>query len=337
MSLDGGKTWITLKTFPHDAGLLASGTCSTCGYTSPLAPQPTEEPAPEDTYRYVSISDTQHAHQVSHDGGVTWENESVSSHSEDSLAGKGACPQCGFTKKSSDPGTKTDPKEKTSDSQTKGASEAALDNADRRKDSYGGHYYIIVDESVRWDVAADAAEEAGGYLAVINSKEEEQFITGLSDSQDTLWIGAFCLDTGWMWISAEDWGYENWQSGYPVDESANPCAAFSGSDWVNLPMEESAAIDGFIVEFDSADDVNAIAINLDSAIQTKKAAVEEIPAAIDVPDAPAEDVEEEAEEQGGVSLATLIVVLAVVVVGAGIVYMLLPKKKGNSQKTEEKE
>jgi hypothetical protein len=80
------------------------------------------------------------------------------------------------------------------------------------------HTYRVVVSDKSWDEARDAAEEDGGYLAVITSRAEEKKIikkikkTGI----DFAWIGAYTeMDDDGVtayWITGEDFDYSNWFS-----------------------------------------------------------------------------------------------------------------------------
>lgn len=98
------------------------------------------------------------------------------------------------------------------------------------------HYYEAIElpnGGVNWSQAKALAEEAGGYLASITSKEENAFVFSLIDN-DKFWytwddthngvksgpfLGGFQSKEddqsdnpkqGWQWVSGEPWSYENW-------------------------------------------------------------------------------------------------------------------------------
>jgi hypothetical protein len=96
-----------------------------------------------------------------------------------------------------------------------------------------GHYYraVLVPDGISWPNAAAAAQAAGGYLATINSAEENAFVFNLIDNSiywktvgdDTRgpWLGGFQPvgsaepDGGWSWITGEPFAYTNWAPGEP--------------------------------------------------------------------------------------------------------------------------
>ncbi|MDD4032799.1 MAG: SUMF1/EgtB/PvdO family nonheme iron enzyme, partial [Bacteroidales bacterium] len=87
------------------------------------------------------------------------------------------------------------------------------------------HYYELVEvpEGLTWDQAKIAAETATlngipGYLATINSAEENSFIVEYYQNviQGSAWIGGDqesgkAADQGWRWVTGEPWTYTNWR------------------------------------------------------------------------------------------------------------------------------
>lgn len=103
------------------------------------------------------------------------------------------------------------------------------------------HYYEAVylpSGNLNWFQAAYLAEDAGGYLATLTSKEENDFVFSLVDEEKYFWkfpkydgnpqrmnhyeikIGPFLGGYqpegspepagGWQWLSGESWQYTNW-------------------------------------------------------------------------------------------------------------------------------
>jgi len=103
------------------------------------------------------------------------------------------------------------------------------------------HYYLAValQSIITWFNADSAAQEAGGYLASILSKEENEFVYSLVDSPQFWanpfatnlyngpWLGGFQLPgsvepaDGWNWTSGEPWSYSRWYPGEPDDLGLN--------------------------------------------------------------------------------------------------------------------
>jgi hypothetical protein len=100
------------------------------------------------------------------------------------------------------------------------------------------HYYqaaYVPTKNVSWVQAAVLAESLGGYLASSTSLEENNFLFSLVNDEKFFWefpddytpdshyrikIGPFLggtkvdgsteSKTGWVWLSGEEWNYENW-------------------------------------------------------------------------------------------------------------------------------
>lgn len=146
------------------------------------------------------------------------------------------------------------------------------------------HRYTVVHapRGISWDGAADAAREAGGYLATITSAAESDFVFALVDdprywslaphgSQFGPWLGgrrsvnAGRVETGWEWVTGEPFDYPNWETPpeTPVLEPNNQagdeaclhrmrhgrrCGAWS--DYMHAPTGSAMPVVSFVVEFD---------------------------------------------------------------------------------------
>ena len=101
------------------------------------------------------------------------------------------------------------------------------------------HYYEVVyiqSGNLNWYQAGFLAQEAGGYLVSINSKEENDFIHNLIKNKKIFWhslkntnkesiatfIGAYKIknpkitENKWAWLSGEKWGYDNWEENLDI-------------------------------------------------------------------------------------------------------------------------
>jgi len=103
-----------------------------------------------------------------------------------------------------------------------------------------GHFYEAVRVNISiwisWQESNEAAlalshNGLNGHLATFTSAEEDQwFVENVLDTQDgtfedrVYYIGGWGADdiindggrTGWIWITGESWGYENWAPGEPT-------------------------------------------------------------------------------------------------------------------------
>lgn len=101
-----------------------------------------------------------------------------------------------------------------------------------------GHGYEVVQWGGSWEIGNTLAQLRGGYLATITSAAENDFVVSLirspefwnvlenstgPDWWDGPWIGGLqdnprALDTGWKWVTGEEFSYTNWHPGQPDDQ-----------------------------------------------------------------------------------------------------------------------
>ncbi|MBP7583879.1 MAG: C-type lectin domain-containing protein [Spirochaetes bacterium] len=83
----------------------------------------------------------------------------------------------------------------------------------------GTHTYCAYREYVTWHEAKQRCGDAGGYLAVINSMEENEAIWELLGGtwEHSFWTGLNdrALEGSWQWASGETARYGNWRPGQP--------------------------------------------------------------------------------------------------------------------------
>jgi len=75
---------------------------------------------------------------------------------------------------------------------------------------FGGHTYALFADKVSWHVAKWACEAMGGYLACVESKEEDQFINQLCNGKDA-WLGGTDeeWEGDWRWVNGAPMKYKN--------------------------------------------------------------------------------------------------------------------------------
>jgi hypothetical protein len=83
-----------------------------------------------------------------------------------------------------------------------------------------GHCYRVAFENYTFAEARDACHAAGGHLATISSKEENDFLRDLHDGEH--WIGATdgrddnTPGAGtYRWVTDEPWTFSEWEEGQP--------------------------------------------------------------------------------------------------------------------------
>ena len=115
---------------------------------------------------------------------------------------------------------------------------------------FSGHSYQLVTTGASYATAKSAAVDAGGYLVIINSQAENDFVYGLLSNAGIttaaadgggaqyVWIGASDATTEgtWQWVDGSSVGpYTNWGSGSlgsePDDYQGQDYAAIGLSSW----------------------------------------------------------------------------------------------------------
>jgi hypothetical protein len=85
----------------------------------------------------------------------------------------------------------------------------------RTQDGGNGHWYMAVQDVVRWETARVAAIARGGHLATVTSAAENGFAWGLTAGTNS-WLGGYQADgacepgCGWTWVTGESWDYSSW-------------------------------------------------------------------------------------------------------------------------------
>ena len=94
----------------------------------------------------------------------------------------------------------------------------------RVDDGGNGHWYQVASTPLPWTAARDYAETRGSHLVTVTSASEQGFLWSLASPVspiDDIWIGAnqapgSCEPgCGWRWVTDEPFGYVNWDSTEP--------------------------------------------------------------------------------------------------------------------------
>lgn len=122
---------------------------------------------------------------------------------------------------------------------------------------YGGHHYAITSDRCTWDEAKQFAVEQGGYLVIIDSQEENNFIRDTyriplkAEKEDILWIGlSDVAEEGiFIWVNGEIPTYTNWSSGEPNNDYGTQHYGHMYLDgtWDDVEVKDCYAI----IEFDN--------------------------------------------------------------------------------------
>jgi hypothetical protein len=133
---------------------------------------------------------------------------------------------------------------------------------------------------ITWTNANRAAAKAGGYLATIASKDENdavfkaiddaKFWSTTSTRADGPWIGGlqFSGSTepagGWVWGEIELTTYRNWSAGKPDNQSGADRMHYGGktigSTWAD--SVSSAKMRGYVIEYSNATVINTIGLKM---------------------------------------------------------------------------
>ena len=107
------------------------------------------------------------------------------------------------------------------------------------QETYEGHTYELVTEMMYWEDAKVYAESEGGYLVVITSAGENNFVCSLARQvqgsyNNNIWIGLTDANTegSFTWVNGEAFSYSNWLPGQPDSMD-------SGEDYVQLLSSSS--------------------------------------------------------------------------------------------------
>ena len=86
---------------------------------------------------------------------------------------------------------------------------------------FGGHRYRLVPSAKSWNEAEAFARQEGGYLVVIGSQQEQDYIESLlkgacNGSLPATWIGLKKTEGGeWRWVEGENSSFFYWREGEP--------------------------------------------------------------------------------------------------------------------------
>jgi hypothetical protein len=81
-----------------------------------------------------------------------------------------------------------------------------------------GHWYWRNPAVVEWNTASSAANALGADLASITSQFENIFIQNMLPPGSAAYIGGIRENTGWRWVTGEQWSFTSWNPGEPNGE-----------------------------------------------------------------------------------------------------------------------
>ena len=101
--------------------------------------------------------------------------------------------------------------------------------------AYGDHhYYIYSGEKCTWDEALSQCLDQGGYLAVINDPDENEFLYQymVDGGHEQAFFGLSMQDGDWEYIAGDTSDFRDW--GYNSKEQKQPNNADEGFTQVSL-------------------------------------------------------------------------------------------------------
>lgn len=114
---------------------------------------------------------------------------------------------------------------------------------------FEGHTYLVVkDSSIGWHEAEIKCEEMGGYLAVITSEEENNFVFNLVSSAGIpCWLGGTDeeVEGVWEWVTGEPWDYCPSKFDNRGGVQHYLVINYSGEAWWDDQSEKSTSSNGF--------------------------------------------------------------------------------------------
>ena len=128
--------------------------------------------------------------------------------------------------------------------------------------TFGGHRYQFSPEKLDWDEARAAAESAGGHLATITSKEENEwvlqtFVAKLLEGR-MLWLGGTSNNPTrtWTWITGEPFTFTAWGANEPGGSDIEFALCFSSMNkgWGDIRSNGVGLVDrrgGYLIEWDT--------------------------------------------------------------------------------------
>ena len=122
---------------------------------------------------------------------------------------------------------------------------------------FNHHYYKVFSGEYTWSEAEKQCEEQGGHLVTITSEGEQNFINSLINSDSCVWIGGKRNTKNvWVWVTGEEWKYENWAPGEPNNSSnmisnENRVVIWNNSgQWNDLNDKNIEEQNGFVCEWE---------------------------------------------------------------------------------------
>ena len=116
-------------------------------------------------------------------------------------------------------------------------------NIPQKAVTFQGHSYYIYDDGCEsWDEAKKCCESRGGYLAVINSSEENEFLFDymLEDNKDEVFFGYTDQEQEgtWKWVAGNESTFTDWGINNAGEQEPNADSVYENYAHMNSTMHD---------------------------------------------------------------------------------------------------
>ena len=122
--------------------------------------------------------------------------------------------------------------------------------------TYNGHKYCVYDDALEWEEAKEKCLERGGYMAILDSAEENDAVYKELENFDyvCVYFGLEKVGDVWYWSDGSEASFTNWEPGEPNNQGAVECyASFYYRFWNNTWNDAAFVNDNpryYLCEFD---------------------------------------------------------------------------------------
>lgn len=102
-------------------------------------------------------------------------------------------------------------------------------------------YFLALHRKLDWFQSQEACERLGGHLAVLESEQEDTFISqfilelAIQDEMtlNDIWIGGFHFEKpgAWRWVTGSNMSYVKWEADPEVSERGQQCILLADGNW----------------------------------------------------------------------------------------------------------
>jgi hypothetical protein len=117
-----------------------------------------------------------------------------------------------------------------------------------------GHWYVRSESKSIFEIARVQAEQRGGHLATLTSREEWFFVANINGGEATILGGFQPPDSceplcDWQWVTGEPWDFVGWSGSQPDDFAGEDILGLIGqSHWNDFPVRHYGR---YWIEFDA--------------------------------------------------------------------------------------